>query len=55
MFPVFSADLQQAGNTTLANLIDGNLGQGGVTALGVTNALYADVDGNSQFDAPLAP
>ena len=41
--------------TTLANLTDGNLGQSGVTSLGVTNALYADVDGNPGFDAPLAP
>ena len=29
--------------------------QSGVTALGFTNALYADVDGNPGFDAPLAP
>jgi len=26
-----------------------------VMALGVTNALYADVDGTPGFDAPLAP
>jgi hypothetical protein len=55
MFPVFPADLSHTGNTTLANLPDGNLGQSGETALGVTNALYADVDGNPGFDAPLAP
>jgi hypothetical protein len=55
MFPVHPAQLATAGNTTLANLTDGNLGQSGVTALGVTNALYADVDGNPGFDAPLAP
>ncbi len=55
MFPVHPANLATAGNTTLANLTDGNLGQSGVTALGVTNALYADVDGNPGFDAPLAP
>lgn len=55
MFPVHPANLQQSGNTTLANLTDGNLGQSGVTALGVTNALYADVDGTPGFDAPLAP
>ncbi|HXC52023.1 MAG TPA: hypothetical protein VN634_14135 [Candidatus Limnocylindrales bacterium] len=55
MFPVFPADLSAAGNTTLAQLVDGNLGQSGVEALGVTNALYADVDGNPGFDAPLAP
>lgn len=55
MFPVHPANLSTAGNTTLANLTDGNLGQSGVTALGFTNALYADVDGNPGFDAPLAP
>ncbi len=55
MFPVHPANLQQSGNTTLANLTDGNLGQSGVTSLGVTNALYADVDGTPGFDAPLAP
>jgi hypothetical protein len=55
MFPVHPANLATAGNTTLANLTDGNLGQNGVTSLGVTNALYADVDGNPGFDAPLAP
>jgi len=42
MFPVFADDLASAGNTTLANLVDGNLGQNGVPALGVTNALYYD-------------
>jgi hypothetical protein len=42
MFPVFADDLATAGNTTLANLVDGNLGQNGVMALGVTNALYYD-------------
>jgi hypothetical protein len=55
MFPVHPANLATAGNTTLANLTDGNLGQSGVTSLGVTNALYANVDGNPGFDAPLAP
>ena len=35
MFPVHPANLAAAGNTTLANLTDGNLGQQGVTALGV--------------------
>jgi hypothetical protein len=51
MFPVFPRNLRSAGNTTLAALLDGNLGQGGVNALGFTNALYADVDGGG-FDAP---
>ena len=55
MFPVHPADIAHGSNTTLANLTDGNLGESGVLALGFTNALYADVDGNPGFDAPLAP
>jgi len=51
MFPVFPRSLRSAGNASLAALLDGNLGQGGVNALGFTNALYADVDGGG-FDAP---
>jgi hypothetical protein len=55
MFPVMARDLSRESNTTLADLIDGNLGEGGVLALGFTNALYADVDGVEGFQAPLAP
>jgi hypothetical protein len=51
MFPVFPRSLRSAGNANLAALLDGNLGEGGVNALGFTNALYADVDGGG-FDAP---
>ena len=40
MFPIYADDISQASNTTLAQLVDGNLGQGGVMALGATNALY---------------
>jgi hypothetical protein len=55
MFPVMARDLSRESNTTLADLLDGNLGEGGVLALGFTNALYADVDGVEGFQAPLAP
>jgi len=55
MYPVMPASLATASNTTLAQLLDGNLGEGGVMALGNTNALYADVDGAPGFQAPLAP
>ena len=51
MFPVFPRGLRSTGNASLAALLDGNLGEGGVLALGFTNALYADVDGGG-FDAP---
>ncbi len=53
MFPIFASSLSRASNTTLEDLLDGNLGEGGVTALGFTNALYADVDAPPNgFDAP---
>ena len=42
MFPVFASNLDPASNATLADLVDGNLGESGVMALGVTNALYYD-------------
>jgi hypothetical protein len=52
MFPEMPASLNSSGNTTLADLIDGNLGEGGVQALGFTNALYASVNDDSDFDPP---
>lgn len=55
MFPVFGDSLRRAGNTTLADLTDGNLGEGGVLAMGVTNALYADVDDEPGFNPPRTP
>ena len=55
MFPVFGDSLRRAGNETLADLTDGNLNEGGVLALGVTNALYADVDDRPGFDPPRVP
>lgn len=45
LFPVSPNSLQQAGNTTLANLTDGNLGELGMTTLAFTNPLFVDVDG----------
>jgi len=55
MFPVFPEDLSQASNPTLGDLVDGNLGESGVLALGFTNPLYVDADGVAGFQAPLAP
>ena len=40
MFPVYSANLSQASNLDLEDLVDGNVGESGVMALGATNALY---------------
>lgn len=45
LFPVSPNSLQTAGNTTLANLTDGNLGELGMTTLAFTNPLFVDVDG----------
>jgi hypothetical protein len=52
LFPIFPKDLRRAGNETLPGLLDGNLDQDGVLALGATNALFADVDGTPGFDPP---
>jgi len=52
LFPTMPKDLSRTTNTTLADLLDGNLGESGTLALGYTNALYADVDGVSGFQAP---
>ena len=40
MFPIYPDDLSSASNASLADLVDGNLGEQGVMALGATNALY---------------
>jgi hypothetical protein len=49
MFPVFAENIPEATNPTLDDLTDGNLGESGVMALGATNALYADVNGEPGF------
>ena len=43
-FPVIPYNLDTS-NTTLADLIDGNLGEGGVPTLAYTNPVFVDVDG----------
>lgn len=52
MFPVMPSGLARSSNSTVADLIDGNLGESGVLALAFTNALYADVDGVPGFQSP---
>jgi hypothetical protein len=44
LFPVLPG-LSSATNATLADLVDGNLGEGGETVLAFSNPLYVDVDG----------
>lgn len=53
LFPVMASGLRREGNETLADLTDGNLDELGVLSLAFTNALYADVDGDPGFQAPL--
>jgi hypothetical protein len=45
MFPIVPNDLKTSGNTTLANLTDGNLGENGIMAMSFSNPLFVDVDG----------
>jgi len=51
LFPVLPYSIDKATNTTLADLVDGNLGEGGEPALAFSNPLYVDVDGGG-FTAP---
>jgi hypothetical protein len=51
MFPVYPRSIDPGSNPTLADLLDGNVGEG-TLALGVANALYLDVDGEPGFDPP---
>ncbi len=44
LFPVLPNDINHS-NTTLLDLTDDNLGEGGITALAFTNPLFVDVDG----------
>ena len=46
LFPVVPEDLDPASNRTLADLLDDNLGEGGVLAYAFTNPLFIDVDGD---------
>jgi hypothetical protein len=46
LFPVLPASLSRAGNTTLDDLIDGNLGESGTPAFAFTNPLFVDVSGD---------
>lgn len=52
MFPIYGSNLDIAGNLSLANLTTLSAAESGVRALGFTNALFVDVDGNGEFDAP---
>jgi len=49
--PVVPEDLDPTTNQTLDDLLDGNLGEGGVPAFAFTNPLFLDV-GNNGWTAP---
>jgi hypothetical protein len=52
IWPVLPGGIAHDGNnTTLAGLVDGNLGEGGEPVLAFSNPLYVDVDGGG-FTAP---
>ena len=53
MFPVHPFGVSLAQNPTLDDLEDVTVAEAGVRALGVANALLADVDGNPGFDPPI--
>lgn len=52
LFPVQPTGLDDRQNQDLADLMDGNLGEGGVMAQAYTNPLFVDVNENGRFDAP---
>ncbi len=52
MFPVYPRNLTSGDNPNLAALLSNTVSEAGTRALGATNALYLDVDGNAAFDAP---
>jgi hypothetical protein len=51
MFPAVPEDLDQASNQTLDDLLDDNLGEGGVPAYAFTNPLFID-EGNNGWTPP---
>lgn len=52
MFPVMTDGLSLSQNPDLASLSTVTATENGIRALGVTNALFVDVDQNGVFDAP---
>jgi len=51
LFPVVPNSISTGTNTTLADLIDGNLSEAGIPALAFTNPIFVDVDGGG-WDPP---
>ncbi|MEO6029680.1 MAG: hypothetical protein ABIR79_22665 [Candidatus Binatia bacterium] len=51
-FPVLPNSLAAGSNATLADLTDGNLGEGGILAFAYTNPLFIDGDNDSAWTPP---
>lgn len=52
LFPVVPNSITAAANPTLAHLLDGNLGENGITARAFTNPVFVDADGVPGWQAP---
>jgi hypothetical protein len=52
LFPVVPNSISTGSNTTLADLIDGNLNESGITARAFTNPIFISADGVAGFQAP---
>lgn len=52
LFPVQPSALDEDSNQTLDDLMDSNIGEGGVMAQAFSNPLFVDVNDNGQFDPP---
>ncbi len=55
LFPVIPNDIPSETNSTLSDLLDGNLDEAGILSLSFANPLFIDVNGNGVYDAPSAP
>ena len=51
-FPVLPNSLDEGSNATLADLTDGNLGEGGMPAFAYTNPLFIDADNDGTWTPP---
>jgi len=52
LFPVLPNSLKTSTNGTLAQLVDGNLGEDGILALAFTNPLYIDGNDDGMWTPP---
>jgi len=53
LWPMNPQDISLEDNSTLDDLVDGNVGEGGNPATAFTNPVFIDFDGNGEFDPPM--